>query len=108
MANLQIADMQTAVSIFFNSPELGNAEIMKLFNCSRSAALRLKRRVQDEQDRQGIKTFSSRGVNTRLAYSVWGLDIKDLEQRLLKYHKLQQRGLFSNGEGLYANNRSTA
>lgn len=95
MAGLQIADMATAVELYYKSPELGNNEIMELFNCKRSAALRQKRKVQAEQDKQGKKTFSKSTVNTRLAYRVWGIDIKDLDQRLSRYHTLKKKGVFS-------------
>lgn len=95
MAVLKIADISTAVEIYYSAPELGSKEIMRLFNCSRSAAQNQKRKVQKEQTEQGLMTFSKSAVNTRLAYRVWGLDITDLERRLTKFHTLKQKGVFS-------------
>ena len=98
MSRLKVKDMGTAVEVFYGSPELGTQEIMKLFGCSRSAAQKLKRIVQNEQEKQEILTFSKNAVNTRLAYQVWGLDIKDLEQRFNKYHNYKLKGVFAESD----------
>lgn len=95
MANLQIADLQTVVEVYYNSTVLGTKQIKQIFKCSDSTANRKKREAQLEQEKTGIKPYSRSTVNTRIAYRVWGLDIKDLERRLEHYHKLKEKGVFS-------------
>ena len=95
MAVLQIADICTAVEIYYNSPALGDNEIMRLFTCSRSTAQKKKREVKEKQKELNIMMYSKSAVNTCLAYQVWGLDIKDLKRRAEEFQKLKQKGVVS-------------
>ena len=87
---LQVKDIPTAVEIFYTYPELGTAEVKRLFGCSASSATRLKAMATARQKEKGIMTFSNSSVNTRCAYEAWGIDINDLEKRLLKYQKIKK------------------
>lgn len=85
---IAIKDIETAVRIYYLHPELGTSEIKELFNCSSSTATRLKNQVKIVQRERGILTFSDCHVNTRCAYEVWKIDVKDLEEKLVKYRSL--------------------
>lgn len=98
MSRLAIKDIETAVKIFYSVPELRTPDIIQLFDCSRSAAQKLKKAVQVEQKKANILTFSKSAVNTRLAYQTWGLDIVDLEQRFNKFYKYKMKGVFAESD----------
>lgn len=84
-----IADIDTALRIYYQYPEITNKEISELFGgLSRASALAYKRRVQDEQAKRDIKTHQKFAVNTVVAYEVFGIDIDDLERRKAKLKKL--------------------
>lgn len=75
-------DIMTALRIYYENPEIGNAEIRELFDVKSTATLaRMKRRVKEQMDREGIGAFGHGMVNTKVAYAVWGLDVEDLEKR---------------------------
>ena len=84
-----IKDIDTAVRIYYTYPEIGNAEISELFGGIASSTIsRYKKDVMDEQVKREQKTSRLHSVNTRIAYEVWGLDIKDLEFRRKKLKEL--------------------
>lgn len=86
----QIADVQTAVRIYYEKLELGNADIMELFpTASRSTAKKLKDLARIKMTEEGVPSFNPLSVNTRVAYIVWGLDVDDLERRLKKLRGLK-------------------
>ena len=89
MSRLRISDIETAVVIYYRSPELSTSDIMTLFNCSKSAVRTLKQKARETQKEQGKHTFSNSTVNTKCAYQAWNIDIDDLEKRLIKLHKIQ-------------------
>lgn len=89
-ARQKVKDLQTALDIYYNNYELGTAEVKKLFDCSDSTAIRLKRQVREVQKKQGMMTFSNGNVNTKLAYKVWGIDIADIEKRVMRYQKIMK------------------
>lgn len=86
----QVADIETAVRIYYERIELGNSEIMELFpTASRSTARKLKDLARIKMTEEGMPSFNPLSVNTRVAYIVWGLDIDDLERRLKKLRGLK-------------------
>lgn len=93
MSVLNIASTDIAVEIYNRYTALGTKEIMKLFNCSRSAAGKKKNQVRAEQEKSGLPLLPCSVVPTALAYKVWGLDINDLEKRAKKYHALKMAGV---------------
>lgn len=84
----QIKDIETAVKIFYTYPELGTKQVQELYDCGRNKATELKAIARKLQDEKGILTYSSSSVNTRCAYEAWGIDIEDLEKRLIVARKL--------------------
>ena len=85
---IQIKDIETAVRIFYTYPDLGTKQVQELYDCGRSKAAELKAIARKLQDEKGIVKYSSSTVNTRCAYEAWGIDIEDLEKRLVIARKL--------------------
>ena len=90
---IQVKDIETAVNIYYTYPELGTQQVQQLFDCGRNKATELKAVARQHQEEKGIITYSSSSVNTRYAYEAWGIDIADLEKRLMRYRKIQKRSL---------------
>lgn len=78
-----------AIRIYYTYPELGNKEIRELFgNLGNSTISNYKKAVRNIQIERKVKTSQKNAVNTEIAYEVWGIDIKDLEQRRKKLKEL--------------------
>ncbi len=92
-SRIAIKDIETAVRIYYQHPELGTAEIKELFNCSASTACRMKDRARALQKKENVMTFSDARVNTSCAYRAWRLDIAEMERLMLKYRKMQAKGV---------------
>lgn len=85
----RIADIDTALYIYYRYPEISNKEIKELFGGLGSAALtKYKKAVQGEQIKQNVKTSQLYTINTEVAYKVWGIDVAELEKRRDKLKKL--------------------
>lgn len=76
-----LTDLDTAIRIYYQYPEIGNTQIKELFgkNLAGSTLARYKKAIRDEQIEQEIKTSGINTVNTKIAYEVFGFDIEDLE-----------------------------
>ena len=89
----QITSIENALRIYYRHPEIGNKQIIELFgNISHTTIAKIKKYVRDEMYQQEKISFGTNTVNTEIAYQVFGLDISDLEKRLMK---LQELGLTS-------------
>jgi len=85
----QIKDVQTAIRIYWAHPEIGVHHIKELFGLiSNSPAHKYKRAVLNEMAKNDIKTHTRGTINTRFAYTCWGIDIDDLEKRHAKLKKI--------------------
>ena len=85
----QIADIETAIRIYYQYPEIDNNQIRELFgSISSGTQARYKKAVRDEQINRNVKTMCIDAVNTEVAYDVWGIDVADLERRLKKLKSL--------------------
>ena len=85
----QIADIDTAIHIFYRYPEIGAREITQLFSRhSKSTVNRLKKLAQIRMIEDDIYTHGMYKINTECAYRAWGIDVEDLEKRRSKLHKL--------------------
>ena len=85
----QIVDIETAIRIYYQYPEIDNNQMRELFgSISSSTAARYKKAVKDEQINRDVKTMCIDAVNTEVAYDVWGIDVVDLERRLKKLKSL--------------------
>ena len=90
-SRIMVKSAETALEIYYTYPEIGTAEIMRLFGCGRSTASRLKKSARAEQEKQGRKTFSDAGVNTKCAFTAWHIDVNELERCVIKLQKLRSR-----------------
>ena len=91
MTYAQITDIPFAVELYYSRIELSNADISKLLGLkSSSSILRFKKRAHEKAKELGIPEWGRRTVNTEAAYLAWGLDIKQLEQRMKKLEALRR------------------
>jgi len=85
----QITDIDTAIKIYYQFPEIGSKEIALLFRKhSKSTINRLKKLAQKYMVAECIYTHGMYKLNTECAYRVWGIDVEDLEKRRNKLQKL--------------------
>ena len=92
MKFLPIADIETALRIYYQYPEIGHKELKKLFSSiSNSTLSKYMREIRRVQAARNVKTCTMHSVNTRTAYEVMGIDVDDLEHRLAKLKKLGMR-----------------
>lgn len=88
MARLAIKNLKTCLRIYYSCPEIGNTEIKELFGIGDSRAVSLKEPVKKKQIEDEVMTLDKHCVNTEVAFSVWGIDIEDVERRVKKLEKL--------------------
>ena len=74
-----ITGVETAVLMYYEKISLSTEDVRKLFGCSQSAAYKLKQMCG-----------GGKYVKTDDAYDKWGLDISDLEARLIRIKKLKE------------------
>ena len=86
---IMVRNIEDALEIYYSYQEIGTTEIIRLFGCGRSTATRLKKLAREEQERQGIITFSDLNVNTKCAFTAWCIDVSDLEKRVVKLRKFR-------------------
>jgi hypothetical protein len=75
------------VEIGLTYPEIGNQQIMELFDISGTYASQMKKQVQREMVSRGIYTWNPKNVNTKIAFEVWGINLEQAEKA---YRKLKQ------------------
>lgn len=86
---LKLVSLDTALRIYYENPEIGNAEISELWGTSSSSTIkRLKSKANNLMTERNMKAFGLYKVNTAIAFEAWGLDIADLEKRRAKLKKL--------------------
>jgi len=84
-----ITSIDNALFIYYTHSELGNKEIIALFGrISSATVVRLKKAVKDEIARREMFSYGMYKVNTAVAFSVWGIDVFDLETRRQKLKEL--------------------
>ena len=82
-------NLDETIRIYYTYPEIGNAEIKKIFGPMGSFKMtRLKNMARVLQDEKEIKTMGQYSVNTELAFKAWGIDIAKLERSKEKLNKL--------------------
>lgn len=90
---LRLAKFDVVLKIYYENPEIGNAEIGELWQTRSSSTIKnLKKKAQDLMNEKGVKAFGVYKVNTAIAFEAWGLDISDLEKRRNKLRKLGLAG----------------
>ena len=85
----KITNIETALKVYYNNSELGNKEITELFgNRSTATVSRLKKIVKSEMTKKNMYSYGMNKINTNVAFTVWGIDINDLEKRMKKLKEL--------------------
>lgn len=87
---LKISSIETAIRIYLENQEIGNAEIRELFgrNLSGSTCASLKKEVKPVMTERNVIRFASDRVNTEIAYEVWGINIADIKRKYKEMEKL--------------------
>lgn len=87
----QVADVDTAIRLYYSKTEIGNADIRQLFgNLGQARISKLKQLVISEMRERDTVRYNALCVNTEVAYDVWGINIDRLTAGR---KKLQQLGL---------------
>lgn len=84
-----VVDIGAALKTYYEKRELTVADIMELFGVGRSKAARLKQRALEEQRRDGRPLWNGRAVNTECAFRSWGIEVRELENRLGALRRLR-------------------
>lgn len=75
-------NIDTALRIYYQYPEIGNKEIRELFgSIGNSTISTYKKAVQKVQAEKNVMTSQICTINTEVAYEVWGINVEDLERR---------------------------
>ena len=81
-------DSEMAVRLYYEKPEITNADIKELFSTGETQTIKIKKAVKEEMEKRGVKSWLPHSVNTVIAYEVWGIDIDNFEKRLKKLRTL--------------------
>lgn len=84
----QLTSIEAAVRIFYEHNSIGNKEIRELFGCCTAKAVDLKKPVLAAMLERGMILRGNGAVSVEVAYEIWGLDIQNLEKKLMKAKKL--------------------
>ena len=90
---MKMPNPEKALKLYYTQTEINNAEIRELFSCNSTTATRLKRSVQDEMSKTGVRTWLPGNIDVKTAFKVWRINVDDMEQRLLKLQKLKNAGV---------------
>lgn len=86
---MKTPNIEKAVQLYFAKAELTNADIISLFGCGQTKAVKLKKAVKEEMAKRGLKSWLPHSIKTTVAYEVWGMDINDLQERLKNLRRLK-------------------
>ena len=82
-------DLKTALEMYYTKPEISNEDIRLLFDVGKSTAIKMKREVKQKMAEKGVRCFLPNHINTRLAFEVWGIDVKLYEENLKQLQRLK-------------------
>ena len=88
----QVRDLAKAVEIYYTKHEMATADIRALFGCSASTAQKLRRRGKEQMAMDGVPAWNDQYVNTACAYRSWGIEVRELENRLGALRRLRLNG----------------
>lgn len=91
-----IADLETAIRLYYSKIELYTDDVKELFPSvkGKSTIAKLKRKAREKMVENGKLSYNANAVNTETAYEAWGLNIKDITSRyeMLKRFKITEIG----------------
>lgn len=85
-----VMDIDAALEAYYcSNGYINNKQIKRIFGLkSDSAVSKVKHMVQDEEVKRGVPIVIPRHVNVKIAYEVWGIDVKELERNKKKLTEL--------------------
>lgn len=84
-----ISNIETAIRIYYEYPEIGHKQFHELFEgIAKSTVCKYIKEIRKVQAERNVKTCTVNAVNTNTAYEVMGINVNDLEYRLAKLKKL--------------------
>lgn len=86
---LPVKDIDAALKAYYGTGYIGNKEIGEMFGTSSSSTInKLKKPVREAEREQNLPVYVPYHVNARIAFEVWGIDVKELERNRKKMHDL--------------------
>ncbi len=91
-------NIEAAIELYYSQNELSSSDIQRIFGCSPSYVVTLKRKVKDKmaEEKAHPVVFEAKNVNCEYAFYAWGLDIGELVEKykkLQKFRKLKGEGV---------------
>lgn len=84
-----VVDADAALKAYYGTGYIGNDQIKAIFGIrSSNVVSRLKKAVRAVEVEQGIPVAVPYKVNTRCAFEVWKIDVKELEKNRQKAKEL--------------------
>lgn len=84
-----IADTEAALKAYYGTGYIGNSDIRAIFGITGSATInRLKKAVRAVEIERDIPAAVPFKINTKCAFDVWGIDVKELEKNRQKAKEL--------------------
>ena len=88
-------DAEKVIRFYYEKMELTNNDIKELFDVSDAYLQRIKKPVKKAMAERNIKSWLPYSINTKVAYDVWGIDIKEYEARIKKINDLKTSGIIN-------------
>ena len=60
-------DIEMAVRLYYEKPEITNADIKELFSTGETQTIKIKKAVKEEMAKRGVKSWLPHSVNTEIA-----------------------------------------
>ena len=85
-----VKDINAALEAYYcSNGYINNTQIKRIFGLkSDSAISKVKHMVQDEELKRNVPIVIPYHVNVKIAYEVWGIDVKELERNKKKLTEL--------------------
>lgn len=83
-----IPNLERAIEIYYENHLLDKQLIKELFGCSDGTAYKLKLLVKQKNPEMPV--WDNQTVDTKKAFSTWGLNVEDLELRVKRLYKLRE------------------
>lgn len=77
-------DIEMAVRLYYEKPEITNADIKELFSTGETQTIKIKKAVKKEMEKRGVKSWLPHSVNTEIASTRCGALISTTSRKGLK------------------------
>lgn len=84
-----VADVDAALRAYYGTGYIGNREIGEIFGVKAGSTIsKLKKPVMEEETIRGKAVIVPKHVNVKIAFEIWGINVKELEHNRKKLHEL--------------------